>query len=152
MIWKSLFSGSGLDWYSINQLDQIPTAGGAYVLIVFLSKEVEFSSPKTGSILLDKGFYFYAGSAKGPGGLRSRLSRHFKSDKKPHWHIDQLTIHGKAVGAYVKRSGNECDLVDLMLKTKQLAFVQDGIGGTDCSRCKSHLLKAFTGKSSIQTN
>jgi Uri superfamily endonuclease len=36
------------------------------------------------------GFYLYAGSAFGSGGLRARLGHHLESTAEPHWHIDYL--------------------------------------------------------------
>jgi hypothetical protein len=41
--------------------------------------------------------FLYCGSAKGPGGSKARLSRHFKSVR---WHIDQLTERGSVVSAF----------------------------------------------------
>jgi Uri superfamily endonuclease len=43
------------------------------------------------SIILPAGRYLYCGSAKGPGGLKARLSRHMRRGKSVRWHIDRLT-------------------------------------------------------------
>ena len=45
--------------------------------------------------MLAPGCYVYAGSARGPGGIRARVRRHLRPDKTPHWHIDQVTAYAK---------------------------------------------------------
>jgi histidyl-tRNA synthetase len=49
------------------------------------------------AIELPAGRILYCGSAKGQGGSKARLSRHFKSVR---WHIDQLTERGSVVSAF----------------------------------------------------
>ena len=58
---------------------------------------------KYGERQLEEGMYAYVGSAFGSGGLRARISRHWKKDKKKHWHIDWITTSDRCehVGAYV---------------------------------------------------
>jgi Uri superfamily endonuclease len=46
---------------------------------------------------LPAGRYLYCGSDKGPGGLKARLSRHFRHGKSVRWHVDQLTERGSVV-------------------------------------------------------
>lgn len=135
----SLFDNSDLEWYAAGQDPSIPRDGGSYVLVISVSKACAFSSPGTGEIEIEPGTYYYAGSAKGPGGLKSRLERHFKPDKTIRWHVDQLTTQGSAVGAYITQDLSECDLVDLMQNTGRFRIVQKGIGSSDCKRCMSHL-------------
>jgi len=52
---------------------------------------------------LKPGLYAYVGSAFGPGGLRARISRHWRREKRRHWHIDWITMseHCEHVGALV---------------------------------------------------
>ena len=86
---------------------------------------------------LPAGLYLYCGSAKGPGGLRTRLSRHFQRGKSVRWHIHQLTERGSVVGSWIFPGGNECKLVR---KLSQLPMPLPGFGSSDCATCRSHLL------------
>lgn len=66
---------------------------GLYVLVLSLkrNKRIVVGRRKDSSpILFRAGCYAYVGSAHGPGGLRSRISRHLIKDKKCRWHIDYL--------------------------------------------------------------
>lgn len=127
-------------WYAEGADGGLPAIAGAYLLVLSLPQVVWFRAPKIGEHRLLPGMYLYAGSARGPGGLRGRLCRHFKREKKMHWHIDQLTIRSDVLGAYISTACSECDIVDVMLKTGIFAAIVDGIGSTDCRRCRSHLL------------
>jgi hypothetical protein len=66
--------------------DIIPAIPGAYVLAVELSKQVAVSLCGKPSALLPPGPYLYCGSAKGPGGLRGRLSPHATRQVDPPAH------------------------------------------------------------------
>jgi len=56
---------------------------GTYILKIYLKENEKIRDWK-----LKKGHYFYVGSAKN--GLKKRLTRHLKKDKKVFWHIDHL--------------------------------------------------------------
>lgn len=71
----------------------LPSDKGSYLLILESSSSAVITVGKRGSLTLYPGFYLYIGSALGPGGLRSRVSRHADRDKKRHWHIDYLRPH-----------------------------------------------------------
>lgn len=64
---------------------------GSYVLLVRLPLDTEIAIGNHLKTRFPKGYYAYVGSAMG--GLKARLGRHLKRDKKPHWHIDYLTQH-----------------------------------------------------------
>jgi Uri superfamily endonuclease len=84
---------------------------GAYVLMIELTESVQVTllgKPKT---TLKAGCYLYCGSAKGPGGIRARLSRHMRLRKLIHWHVDRLTDAGRVTGAWVFPGRDECELV-----------------------------------------
>jgi Uri superfamily endonuclease len=117
--------------------ETIPTEPGAYVLAVLLHSAVEVALPGRAPLTLEPGRYLYCGSAHGPGGLRARLGRHMRPDKKVRWHIDRLTTTGEVLGAWIFAGVTECDLV------AQLNFLPTPaprFGATDCKRCPSHLL------------
>ena len=86
-----------------------PATSGAYVLVLRLDAPHDV---RIGKILatLASGDYLYCGSARGPGGLRARLARHMRPQKRVHWHIDQLTTEASLLGAFVAEQGDECAL------------------------------------------
>ena len=66
------------------------TVKGVYLLIIEITNQLIIIIRGT-RYKLEPGYYIYVGSAWGPGGLRSRIARHIKKDKKIHWHIDKIT-------------------------------------------------------------
>jgi len=116
----------------------IPDAG-AYALLISLEKRVPLKRPR-GASSLEAGWYLYAGSAHGPGGIRARLSRHFRKDKACHWHIDQLTEAATLLFAHDIADGDECDLIAVLSASYAFDVAQPGFGNSDCSFCSSHLL------------
>jgi hypothetical protein len=76
----------------------IDRAPGTYVLILELTTRKVIQVGALGRIKFTAGWYAYAGSAFGPGGLAARINRHLMSAKKPHWHIDYH--EGIIVGLY----------------------------------------------------
>ena len=115
--------------------DEIPSAPGAYLLLIELDRAVAIMRPRRAR--LEPGRYLYAGSAYGPGGLRARIRRHMRRNKRRRWHVDQLTGRGRVDGAWVWPMGRECALVELC---SGVPAALDGFGSTDCTRCSSHLL------------
>jgi Uri superfamily endonuclease len=117
--------------------DDAPREGGAYVLLIETSAPVALRMAGRRQDKLTPGRYLYCGSAKGPGGLRARLTRHMRRKKAVRWHVDQLTTRGAVRGAWIFPAGDECALV------AQLAHLPApilGFGSSDCRRCRSHLL------------
>jgi Uri superfamily endonuclease len=108
---------------------------GSYILLIKLENDQVIKIGKLGEISFKKGFYLYIGSALN--GLKNRLNRHFKINKKIHWHIDYLLKSGKIINAYYKESNvkEECDIVNNF--ENKLRPIQ-GFGCSDC-RCKTHL-------------
>ena len=117
---------------------EAPAVPGAYLLLVALPVPLSVTLPHRPETTLSPGRYLYAGSARGPGGLRARLARHLRADKKPHWHIDRLTEAGMVEGAWVVQGGDECALVAALV---HLPVPLPGFGSTDCRTCASHLLR-----------
>ncbi|WP_338468594.1 DUF123 domain-containing protein [Novosphingobium sp. ZN18A2] len=87
------------------------------------------------------GWYAYAGSAKGPGGIGARLARHFRKDKRIHWHVDRLTVAAADFAALALPDGTECAIVRGLEGTGRFAHALKGFGSSDCPRCRSHLLR-----------
>lgn len=89
---------------------------------------------------LRPGAYVYCGSANGPGGLRARLARHLRADKRRHWHIDHLLAAARVDDLVALPGGNECDLVARFAAVVGNNFPVPGFGSSDCRRCRAHLL------------
>lgn len=109
--------------------------------MIRLDKALPVGAGRTKTGNLPAGTYVYAGSAYGAGGLAARLRRHFRKDKKIHWHIDRLTVPASDLAAFVVEGGNECRLAELLLKTGDFEIALEGFGSTDCQTCRSHLLR-----------
>lgn len=116
-----------------------PDAGGAYVLAIRLDAPAHFAL-RGKPLELPAGGYAYAGSAHGPGGIRARLSRHFRRDKKLHWHVDRLTTVAAEISAMALPDGCECALVARLLETGRFHPAGAGLGSSDCRTCPAHLL------------
>jgi Uri superfamily endonuclease len=132
--------GTGCRAYVRNEQSAMPTTRGAYVLILRLDKPLDPPVPRLSDAPILPGWYFYAGSARGSGGIRARLSRHFRRDKRPHWHIDRLSVPAAELAAVAVEDGRECDLVDRLLGSPAFRIAVPGFGSSDCRTCASHLL------------
>jgi len=112
---------------------------GAYLLLIRLVRPLTIAW-RDGGHVFETGWYLYAGSAKGPGGMRARVSRHMRADKKPHWHVDRITSQCPPAAALCYEGAAECDLV-AALSGSAFSFPLPGFGATDCRHCISHLLR-----------
>ena len=123
------------------ELHKLPAIRGAYALIVKLGHEVHVDRPRNASGALSPGWYVYAGSARGPGGIPARLARHFRMEKRIHWHIDQLTTAaGARIWASPAAGQHECDLVAQLICSGLFRIACPGFGSSDCRKCEGHLL------------
>ena len=111
---------------------------GSYVLLVQLPKEQTITIGSLRAIRFPGGYYAYVGSAMG--GLKSRLSRHLKENKKPHWHIDYLLQRASISGIILCETGDrvECNIAQAL--SHQFDSIP-GFGSSDC-QCRSHLFFA----------
>lgn len=128
-----------------------PGSTGTYALWMYLAHPQRLHVGVLRQVLFLSGYYFYLGSAYGPGGLNSRLERHSRFDKKIHWHIDHLRTVSRILGALVwegeyrrataRHLPGEC-LWSQALQTLPGACVPaPGFGSQDCSQqCTSHLV------------
>ncbi|WP_368484239.1 GIY-YIG nuclease family protein [Thalassospira lucentensis] len=126
-------------------LRQLPKVAGAYVLVIELSADLILRNIRFAGTVLAKGTYLYCGSANGPGGIAARVKRHCKHDKKPHWHVDELTSSGagRVVSVLVVPCGDECGLRHRIEGAAHCAVTipVPGFGSSDCLNCASHLLR-----------
>ncbi len=136
------FAAAGVSgiWVTPDEIGKIPAFRGAYVLVLRLKKAIHIELPRVASDQLMPGWYVYVGSARGRGGIRARVKRHFRCKKTAHWHIDRLTVHAVEMAALAVADGHECELVGKLLKSLRFKVAAAGFGSTDCSLCESHLL------------
>jgi Uri superfamily endonuclease len=120
--------------------EDLPSVPGAYALHFDLKTALAVPVARLGHPTLTPGTYVYAGSARGAGGIRARVARHLKPDKRPHWHVDYLSAVAVCTGVRVYPGGHECDLVADLLAAGATVPVP-GFGSSDCRVCGSHLVR-----------
>lgn len=118
---------------------------GTYALYLKIEQETKISVGRLGIFVFPAGYYVYVGSALGSGGLRARLSRHQRGDKKLYWHIDYFLLHANIVGVQVDSSGErlECRWAQALLSVPGAQVIAPRFGASDC-RCPAHLI--YTGE------
>jgi len=119
----------------------IPRAPGTYALLICLPTSHTVTVGNLGTFELAAGWYMYAGSARGPGGLHARLSRHARAEKRPHWHIDYLLQVARLISVWyvVSNLRLECHWADALSSLPDTHIPVAGFGASDC-RCAAHLL------------
>lgn len=125
--------------------DAAPALPGTYVLLVRLDRDINIAVRSGSRFALAAALYAYVGSARGPGGLAARLGRHFRRQKRRHWHVDYLLgclseTSADAPASWAICFGDslaECDLARLVAAVPGCRPVP-GFGCSDCA-CTSHL-------------
>jgi Uri superfamily endonuclease len=120
----------------------LSAARGAYALVLHVPTSVRFTRVRMPAADMS-GWFVYAGSAYGGGGMGARLGRHFRRDKAVRWHIDELTNAADDIVAFAIPEGRECDIVDTLLSTGKFETAFPGFGSSDCRRCTAHLLRPY---------
>ncbi|RMB01411.1 GIY-YIG nuclease family protein [Eilatimonas milleporae] len=128
-------------WVGADDVEALGNRKGAYILALRLAAIARVAVPGRDTISFKPAWYFYAGSARGSGGIRARLKRHFRHRKKIHWHIDRLTVNASLMAGFAVTNGRECDLVGHLLASQRFTIAAKGFGNTDCTVCHSHLLR-----------
>lgn len=134
---RALAAGDACDAASAAKLSGQP---GAYLLLTRIAAPLPLRIASLGPAVLPAGWYVYAGSARGPGGIRARAGRHLRRGKHPYWHVDHLTEASAATWAFAVPGGRECALVGALLNRPGYETALGGFGSSDCPRCASHLL------------
>lgn len=124
--------------------DDLPVEAGAYGLTFRLDGPMILPIATLRNPVLAAGDYVYAGSAFGPGGIRARVTRHLRADKKPHWHIDHLSALASCIDVRTYPGERECALVADML-AEGAEFPVPGFGSSDCRNCAAHLVLLAAG-------
>jgi Uri superfamily endonuclease len=119
-----------------------PRQPGSYVLIMRLPQRIALDVGRLGRFDFVAGWYAYAGSARGPGGLAARLSRHCRALKTLHWHVDHLRAHAEPTTVWytVGNQKRECVWARVLSELPDACVVAPGFGASDC-RCATHLIR-----------
>jgi Uri superfamily endonuclease len=119
---------------------------GTYCLVIEIPSDIVIGTTASGNLDFKKGYWLYIGSAQGTAStnLANRLDRHFRHEKKIHWHIDHLltshvnlvdTVWAESTGEY------ECKVAQYLEGKKEFIWGLKGFGSSDCKKsCKSHTL------------
>ena len=122
----------------------IPAVPGSYLIIGKLDNDIQLDSgPFSGQNLLP-GHYLYSGSACGPGGLKSRISRHLNPETKRFWHFDHLkaSLFIEEVLFSVNKISQECEFIKVVQTMEGVSFPLPLFGASDCrQKCPAHLVR-----------
>jgi Uri superfamily endonuclease len=88
------------------------------------------------------GWYAYAGSAHGPGGIAARVRRHLRAAKRLHWHIDYLRAVANPVEVWYATDPErwECRWAEALSTLPGVSTPASGFGASDCC-CVTHLFR-----------
>jgi Uri superfamily endonuclease len=114
---------------------------GAYILHLTLEQPLPLSGVAHFTGILPPGYYAYAGSARGPGGLAARIGRHLKTRKTMRWHIDRVTVKASGIVPLLAPGGFECALLGHLLALRGACVPVPGFGSSDCPHCPAHLVR-----------
>lgn len=129
----------------------LTAARGTYVLLLELDSARRLTVGRLGEFDFPAGWYAYAGSARGPGGLAARLRHHRRLAARPHWHLDYLRPHGRIAECWYGAAGvhDEHRWAAELLAMTRTAPVAPGFGSSDCA-CATHLV-VFPTRPDIRT-
>ena len=129
----------------------LPDQPGTYVLILKLARPTTICVGRLGHLQFPSGWYAYAGSARGPGGLVARVSRHLRSPKTLRWHLDYLREHAQPIETWyaVGTQKRECTWAQTLSRLTGASIPIARFGASDC-RCPAHLIH-FTALPDLET-
>jgi Uri superfamily endonuclease len=112
---------------------------GTYALVLKSTSSLQVEIGRWGTLQVKPGYYIYIGSAFGPGGVLSRVSRHCRENKPKRWHIDYLREHSTPVACWYSYDPKHLEhLWANCFAGVDSLFAIDGFGCSDC-QCRSHL-------------
>ncbi|ASJ16777.1 endonuclease [Thermococcus chitonophagus] len=100
---------------------------GSYILLLYLPQDSEIKT-RAKIFALKRGYYAYVGSAMNS--LEKRVERHFKKEKRLHWHIDYLTLKTEPLTAYLIPSSVRLEEI-LSKEIAKIGEVVRGFGASD---------------------
>jgi len=121
-----------------------PAEPGTYLLWLTLAQPLMLTVGRLGQFDLAPGHYAYVGSAHGPGGLRARVGRHLRKEKRLHWHADYLAavLSIRYIHAVSTPQKLECAWTRQLLVLPGASVPIYGFGNADCrDGCPAHLVR-----------
>jgi len=111
---------------------------GLYLLVIRLKESHRISVGKLPETTFKEGIYLYVGRARR--GLKARLKRHLRKQKKLFWHVDYLLQKAEIDEIWINSNSlNECRIVLEIKKIfKSSLYPLKKFGSSDCA-CPSHL-------------
>lgn len=100
---------------------------GSYFLVIKVGRDKSVRT-KRREFPLKAGYYVYVGSAMNS--LGKRVERHFKKDKKLHWHIDFLLKEAKLLRVYLIPSDAKIE-EELSREVSKFGKPVKGFGASD---------------------
>jgi len=125
--------------------NSIPSKSGIYTILVSVNQPLRIQVGSLGYKIFPVGIYTYTGSAIGKSiSLRTRVCRHFSSNKKLHWHIDYLltskNVEVKGISYLETSDKKECQVANHIENLLDAKVLIRGFGSSDCLyKCTSHL-------------
>lgn len=129
---------------TVVECPDLPREPGTYAIVFEIPALTILCVGSLGEFSLEPGSYIYVGSAHGPGGLRARVCRHLRHDKRIRWHVDTLAavLPVEHVIAVTGRAPMECAWVHLLLELPGVTAPIAHFGSGDCrAGCPAHLLR-----------
>ena len=122
-------------------IDASTSAKGTYLLLIWMNQTARLTVGRLGAFSFCAGWYAYAGSALGPGGLQARLARHARSQKRIHWHVDYLLESAQLVQSWqiTCPARLECEWAAALAHLERAEIAVHRFGASDC-RCPGHLI------------
>ncbi|AFK51242.1 hypothetical protein TCELL_0818 [Thermogladius calderae 1633] len=115
---------------------------GLYVLVLALGEDLRVVTRGGRVFDLPRGVYFYVGSARGPGGVESRVRRHISKSKRLFWHIDYVTSNpGARVLGYFAVTGKGIREYVLSTLLSEVFEPVKGFGSSDDPAAVSHMFR-----------
>ncbi|WP_456398129.1 GIY-YIG nuclease family protein [Palaeococcus sp. (in: euryarchaeotes)] len=108
---------------------------GSYFLIILVERAKNVKT-KRRIFSLQRGYYVYVGSAMNS--LEKRVARHFRKDKKLHWHIDFLLKEADLLEAYLIPSEERLE-ERLSREVGRFARGVEGFGASDLQGVHTNL-------------
>lgn len=118
----------------------LPADPGTYLLLLRSYTGGVVRIGALGELRLCEGYYVYVGSARGAGGLRTRVARHLRGVSRPHWHIDYLRQRSEPAAVWFRTGRVRCEhqWARLLALVPVLDPALPRFGASDC-RCGTHL-------------
>ena len=126
------------DVYGAKALLTLPASDPGGYQIIFELPECTIRVGRLGPCRFAAGVYIYSGSALR--GIRQRVLRHLRTEKREHWHIDYVLPHGRILGVryVISHERLECSLHRAVIDVLGGNEPVPGFGASDC-RCSAHL-------------